>query len=369
MVLKKKNVKFACDVLYKDDKDVKNILLEAKSALQKAVEGIPPDNKTDIPPFLTPKFVLELLGKIMKESLRKIQKSFQELKSQGVEISFNNPRILMTLHNLKLEDLRRDILIEAGLDKFEDPAAKIFQYATQKYTADNADRFSDKLMNLERQHQKAMDALLKNSGDSDSLIAALGENVLESSVNIGRQQSLRNQPSTESKSELIKSMVDKLENEDVSKSHPGMKKLTRQVSSELKSALENKNLDKEQVNSIMDTLFHILSGDDAEATWDKFDEKVEKLEPKKQSHKQNEIVEKIKIEISENPSEDKIIEEIKIEEILIKEEEREIQKEEVILHEELQDLKDGTSSLTHSEYIKVPDTSSEGKSDGDNLSQ
>lgn len=68
---------------------------------------------------------------------------------------------------------------EAGLDKFEDPAAKIFQYATQKYTTENAAGFNQKLMKLEMQHQRAMDGLMRDPEGAVSMIESLGQHLSE----------------------------------------------------------------------------------------------------------------------------------------------------------------------------------------------
>ena len=118
---------------------------------------------------------------------------------------------------------------EAGLDKFDDPAAKIFQYATQKYSTENPNRFTEKLMHLEKQHQKAMDALMRASDEAGAFINSLGEDVLDASF-AKNTSFVKKSPSQimESKSEVLtlKNMVEKLENtpEELSQSNPQMKK-------------------------------------------------------------------------------------------------------------------------------------------------
>ena len=64
------------------------------------------DSKAPIPEFLTPEKVLELSVKMMKATLTKIRDSFQELEDQGMEISLKNPRVLMALNKMQLEDVR-----------------------------------------------------------------------------------------------------------------------------------------------------------------------------------------------------------------------------------------------------------------------
>jgi len=46
------------------------------------------------------------MKKIMKESLFKIQQFLQNLKEKGITISYQNPKVLMGLQDLKLDDIR-----------------------------------------------------------------------------------------------------------------------------------------------------------------------------------------------------------------------------------------------------------------------
>jgi hypothetical protein len=77
------------------------------------------------------------------------------------------------------KDFRKEILHDAGLDKFDDPAPKIFQFATQKYTTENPSGFNQKLMKLEMQHQRAMDGLMKDPEGAIASIEALGQHLSE----------------------------------------------------------------------------------------------------------------------------------------------------------------------------------------------
>lgn len=175
--LEEQDLRTACEVTYKDDKEIKAHLNEAKLALEKATTGTAPDVRTTLPPFLTAELTLQLLEKIMRESLNKIKDKFLELKNAGISLSYNNPQLLMALHELKLDDIKKNVLHEAQLDKFDDPATKIFQYATQKYTQENPHNFNKKLMQLEFKHQKAMEALMKDPEGSQNLIDSIGDHL------------------------------------------------------------------------------------------------------------------------------------------------------------------------------------------------
>jgi hypothetical protein len=79
---------------------------EAKLSLEKATVGNPPDVRTTLPAFLTAELTLQLLEKIMRESLVKIKEKFLALKAEGVSLSYNNPQLLMALHELRLDDIK-----------------------------------------------------------------------------------------------------------------------------------------------------------------------------------------------------------------------------------------------------------------------
>jgi hypothetical protein len=49
-----------------------------------------------------------------------------------------------------------------GLDDLEDPATKVFNYATQKYTMENPNDFAQKMITIEMQHQRVMESLMRD---------------------------------------------------------------------------------------------------------------------------------------------------------------------------------------------------------------
>lgn len=57
------------------------------------------------------------------------------------------------MSSLKMDNSKKEILSQYGLDQFEDPGSKILQYATQTYTKDNKDGFKDKLEKLDVKYQ------------------------------------------------------------------------------------------------------------------------------------------------------------------------------------------------------------------------
>ena len=117
----------------------------------------------------------------MKESVFKIQEFMQDLKDKGVSISCNNSQVLLGIQNLRLEDLRKEILIKEGLDQFKAHPLKIFQYAIQKYSTEDVENFNQKVMKLEMQNQRAMDALMKDELNAPIMIEAIGAHLINES--------------------------------------------------------------------------------------------------------------------------------------------------------------------------------------------
>ena len=70
-------------------------------------------------------------------------------------------------------------MVEAGLDKYQDPPLKIFQYASQKYASEDPQSYNHKLMKLEMQNQNAMDALIKDPAGAGLNIEAIGAHLFK----------------------------------------------------------------------------------------------------------------------------------------------------------------------------------------------
>lgn len=70
-----------------------------------------------------------------------------------------------------------EVVVEAGLDKYEDPPMKIFQYAVQQYTIADVDDFVKKILELESQHQRAMESVIKNTENQEKFIQEVGSHL------------------------------------------------------------------------------------------------------------------------------------------------------------------------------------------------
>jgi len=262
-----KDLRIACETTYQGDNEIKILLNDAKTVFDKAFQGIPPDLRTEIPAFLTPELTLTLMKKMMKDSLFKIQDFLNELKGKGIQISYESPQVLMALQNLDLNGLRKKILVDEGLDKFQDPPMKIFQYATQKYASEDHDDFNKKIMKLELQNQKAMDALMKDSPDAGITIEAIGAHLAKSSdeiISSHLRNSRLHKPALLKKKDEEKSKEEEKANDDEDLEDEGTKALEHirtlqhQVSFQLKNALEDSAFPQELVQSAVNTLFNVF---------------------------------------------------------------------------------------------------------------
>lgn len=220
-------------------------MLEAKTSLERACLGEAPDNKATLPDFLTPLITLKILESFMKGSLIKIRAYFIEMKQSGVTLSYNNPQILMGLHELKLDDIKKEILKENKLDQYEDPANKIFQYAVQKYSQENTDGFNRKLRDLEMQHQRALDALMRDPEGATAQIESLGNHLKTKNLNF-----------ITNKSDLMSQSKSDDESGALPRSMPDIKSLKRQISMEYEHSVKEKDSKDTQAftNNIMKIL-------------------------------------------------------------------------------------------------------------------
>jgi len=79
-----------------------------------------------------------------------------------------------TIENLGLHELKREILNQAGLDKYEDSAEQIIHTATMKYAKENPE-FMARMKTLETRHQNAFDVVIRNPDEAQNLIRAFAD--------------------------------------------------------------------------------------------------------------------------------------------------------------------------------------------------
>jgi len=171
--IEEKDMLYACQITYAKDQEIQALLVQSRTSFDSAFEGILPDPTTTIPEFLTQERVLEIRAKLMKDTLLNAQKLVQGLTSQGLSLSANKQIYLYGLQEIKLNNTERKVLINEGLDGFEDAPEKIFDFALEKYEKENAE-FKHKIDDLDYQNAIASEAVMANRADANELIEAIG---------------------------------------------------------------------------------------------------------------------------------------------------------------------------------------------------
>jgi len=168
------DMKYACDSLYRGDKTVDSMLSDVRLSIERAAIGIFPEGKTEIPKFLTQEMAFKLVKRIMRETLIRMQKAIKALKRESKNEEEFEDEVADTIENLGLHELKREILNQAGLDKYEDSAEQIIHTATMKYAKENPE-FMARMKTLETRHQNAFDVVIRNPDEAQNLIRAFAD--------------------------------------------------------------------------------------------------------------------------------------------------------------------------------------------------
>jgi len=261
-------LKYACENTYTDDKEIQTLLEEARVAFEKAFTGVAPELRTELPDFLTPEVTLNILKKIMKESVFKIQEFMQDLKEKGVSLSFNNSQVLLGIQNLRLDDLRKEILVKEGLDKFKAHPLKIFQYAIQKYSTEDIDSFNQKVIKLEMQNQRAMDALMKDELNAPIMIEAIGAHLINESEEIVASQRLQKNKAYQASvaAKRAEAADFGIEEDEAKAFNNNIRTLQHDVSYQLRNALDDSAFPEEIFKSAVNSVFPVFNSLNKENT-------------------------------------------------------------------------------------------------------
>ncbi|CAG9330449.1 unnamed protein product [Blepharisma stoltei] len=121
-VLKKFNVtketwRFACEVKYKDDNEIKALFLNIKNEMDCAKRGDSPINPALIPLFLTPELTLQILGELSDlKALEKYSSRENECENSDIfEVDENIKRKLFANYGLTVCRYPPEILLIASI--------------------------------------------------------------------------------------------------------------------------------------------------------------------------------------------------------------------------------------------------------------
>jgi hypothetical protein len=158
---------------YSRDKEIQALRATHKTELENAIQGIRAEVKTKIDTALTAEKTLEVTAKLMRETLKRMRKAFNDLRVRGVNVDMENEEVTQAIASCKLDDLKETVLKSFGLDKFEDAADKIIQSAIDKYALENKDGFRDALNELNQKNQMAMQAIVIGEENMNKMIQSV----------------------------------------------------------------------------------------------------------------------------------------------------------------------------------------------------
>jgi predicted metal-dependent hydrolase len=159
------DVKQNLEHIYNKDKQIIALRQSIYDALEDALNGKPPslNIKDDILQYLDKTKCLAIVRKILIDAGKRFQDLFTELREKDKieDLSFKNPKVVRRLHDLKLGDVKRDLLRKEGLGQFDDSPTEILGKVSQKYRKSDPE-FNKGLELLEKKHEEVMDKLGEN---------------------------------------------------------------------------------------------------------------------------------------------------------------------------------------------------------------
>eukprot|EP00828_Plagiopyla_frontata_P048610 TRINITY_DN937_c0_g1_i1.p2 TRINITY_DN937_c0_g1~~TRINITY_DN937_c0_g1_i1.p2 ORF type:complete len:314 (+),score=66.56 TRINITY_DN937_c0_g1_i1:140-1081(+) len=165
-----KEFEYACKVQHKNDEEIQNLQKSIKGEYDNACIGQQPDSQCEIPSFLNEEKTLQILGEIMKQYCLSIRDGFTELRNQGEVIDFSNEKVVQQLNQIKMDEIKKQIIIDQGLGDLKEPGSKILSFATQTYSRSNKNNFLEKMKSIEQVHQAIMQGIFADPALETSYI-------------------------------------------------------------------------------------------------------------------------------------------------------------------------------------------------------
>lgn len=147
---------------YESEPEVILMNHEINQSIENAIEGIC-DTVAEVPEFMTPEKTLKIFRRHLNEASLEILNVILKMREQGYSVEdLKNPKIMEKFEETKLEDLRNKVLVEEGLNEYEDHPSKIFQNALQKYGSSERG-FQQKVLVMNDTHEAIMSRIMKAS--------------------------------------------------------------------------------------------------------------------------------------------------------------------------------------------------------------
>ena len=159
-----KAFKYACEVLYPNDKDVKELIEEIRVSMENAYKGIEPKIDFEVPDFLTWELVLRIVEEMYDATKFCTFTRIDHLKSMGISPSPHSEEFMRTTQEIEAEGeaIKQKLFEKHGIAKLGQPANLVLHNAIRRYSQMNP-RFNTQLQRIESNFTTAMEQIMSST--------------------------------------------------------------------------------------------------------------------------------------------------------------------------------------------------------------
>lgn len=202
-----KSFKYACEVLYRGDPEIKSLMESMKTNMDNAYKGVAPQISSALPDYITPDLVIKILKEMYDATLYTTYKKVAELKAMGIQPSPYSESFMKATQQMEAdgEAAKYKIFEKYGLTKHEEPAGILLHNAIQKFKNDGG--FMQKMVVVEQEFSQNMQKIMQDSLPEDEkerlnkiyeegpLIEEVKDPMIENSVdNTPEEEVILNEP-------------------------------------------------------------------------------------------------------------------------------------------------------------------------------
>jgi len=162
-----KSFKYACEVLYRGDPEIKSLMESMKTNMDNAYKGVAPQISSTLPDYITPDLVIKILKEMYDATLYTTYKKVAELKAMGIQPSPYSESFMKATQQMEAdgEAAKYKIFEKYGLTKHEEPAGILLHNAIQKFKNDGG--FMQKMVVVEQEFSQNMQKIMQDSLPED----------------------------------------------------------------------------------------------------------------------------------------------------------------------------------------------------------
>lgn len=136
---------------------------EMQDSMENAYKGLAPTSEANLPDFLTPDKVLDILKDLYNASTKVTFHRLEDLKRKGIRPNPYDSQFVAATQMMEseVEEAKEEIYRRHGLDELEDPASLVFNKAVQTYS--HNPQFMREMMRLEANYKSKMQGIMMGS--------------------------------------------------------------------------------------------------------------------------------------------------------------------------------------------------------------